>query len=681
MPDQQKTDAADGTSRRRLFFGKGAVPGPKRVRRILQLAGYDIGQGEPDDENDLFAVWRQNSAATPPQAADETPRTLLHVEDAFLRPVLTDGITEPPMGLLLDTTNPHFNPARPSDLENLLATHPLDDTALLNRARTAAERLKAAHISNYNAHDPALPLPAPGYVLVLDQPKGDAAVIASKGNTALFHEMLVFAQEEHPGARVIIKPHPETLAGRRPGHFSASDASTRVSLMTEPVSPWALMEGAIGVYTVSSQLGFEAIFAGHKPRIFGQPFYAGWGLTQDEHPVDRRQRKLSRAQLFAAAMILYPKWYDPYRDKLCELEQVIDTLEAMTRCYREDSRGHIATHMHLWKRAPLQAFYGRYKKLRFTNKPAKAIAMASKSGADIMVWAGRETGQFGDLPLKRIEDGFLRSRGLGADLNAPLSLVADDLGIYYDPSRPSRLETLIADSVNLPEHALERAKALIESLTRDGLSKYNIGSTTLPDLPKGRRILVPGQVEDDASILKGCANIRSNLDLLARTRAENPDAVILFKPHPDVEAGLRAGAISPDEAGKYADIVITGTDPAALISVVDEVWTMTSLLGFEALLRGCKVTCLGQPFYAGWGLTHDLTAQPDRRQARPALAGLVHATLIDYPRYYDPVADLPAPAEVIAERLHNSTLPQERISMRILAKLQGMFASYAYLWR
>ena len=34
--------------------------------------------------------------------------------------------------------------------------------------------------------------------------------------------------------------------------------------------------------------------------------------------------------------------------------------------------------------------------------------------------------------------------------------------------------------------------------------------------------------------------------------------------------------------------------------------TMTSLAGFEALLRGKPVTTHGQPFYAGWGLTEDI---------------------------------------------------------------------------
>ena len=44
----------------------------------------------------------------------------------------------------------------------------------------------------------------------------------------------------------------------------------------------------VGVYTVSSQMGFEAIFAGHRPRVFGKPFYAGWGLTEDDEVIPRR---------------------------------------------------------------------------------------------------------------------------------------------------------------------------------------------------------------------------------------------------------------------------------------------------------------------------------------------------------------------------------------------------------
>ena len=108
---------------------------------------------------------------------------------------------------------------------------------------------------------------------------------------------------------------------------------------------------------------------------------------------------------------------------------------------------------------------------------------------------------------------------------------------------------------------------------------------------------------------------------------------------------------------------------------------MTSLLGFEALVRGVPVTTTGAPFYAGWGLTRDLGDVPGRRQARPHLTGLVHACLIDYPRYHDPVTNTPCPVEVAIDRLASGDVPHPGTANRLLSKLQGLFASYAGLWR
>jgi len=297
-----------------------------------------------------------------------------------------------------------------------------------------------------------------------------------------------------------------------------------------------------------------------------------------------------------------------------------------------------------------------------------------------MVWASAEATAAAPEGAVRVEDGFLRSRGLGANLVPPLSLVLDDLGIYYDPARESRLERLIAARETLRADQARRARALITTLTDHGLSKYNFGAPATA-LPGGHRILVPGQVEDDASIRLGAGATATNLDLLRRARAENPGAVILYKPHPDVEAGLRPGAVPPGALDGLADRVVAGTDPATLLAQVAEVWTMTSLLGFEALLRGVRVTTTGAPFYAGWGLTRDLGEVPARRRARPALEGLVHAALIDYPRYRDPVTGLPCPAETVTGRLMRAEVPRAGAANRLLAKAQGALAGHAWLWR
>lgn len=654
--------------RQRLYVYNAGFLRNRRVRRILQLAGYDMRLGLPGPK-DRVGIWGDSPTSHRGRAiADRRKLPLLRVEDAFLRSLHPGPSGDPPAGLALDHTGVHFDPSTPSDLERILASDPLDDTALLNRARDAMIRLRTSHLSKYNAFDPSLPAPAPGYVLVVDQSRGDASVRASGGNRALFLEMLVFAQEEHPGAPVIIKTHPDSTTGYRPGYYTQSDAGSRVRLFSDQVSPWTLLDGAVGVYTVSSQLGFEAILAGHKPRVFGQPFYSGWGLTRDETPVPRRERRLSRAQLFAGAMMIYPTWYDPFRDRLCEIETVLDNLEARVQAWRQDRHGWIASRISLWKRRRIQQMFDQTQSVVFKESPPKETQKRN------MIWASKASATSSAI---RVEDGFLRSRGLGAELVAPLSLVLDDTGIYFDPARPSRLEDLISRRVSLRADQRDRVGRLIAQITKSGLSKYNPNRSTMPTLPAGHRVLVVGQVENDASVLTGAGDVRTNSDLLKAARAALPDAVLVYKPHPDVEAGLRKGQVDP----KLADVIASGADPASLLDQVDDVWTITSLLGFEALLRGRPVTTLGAPFYAGWGLTTDLGNTPQRRTARPDLAGLAHAVLIDYPRYFDPVTSQICPVEVVAERLATGQIPTRGAGNRLLSKLQGLFASQAHYWR
>ena len=677
-------ETAAGALPRRLFAYNAGFFTQARLRRILQLAGHRICLGLPGP-GDGVVVWGRSPTAWRGEAmAARRGLPVLRIEDGFLRSLRPGRMGEAPLGLMIDPVGVHFDGSRPSRLEEILARDPLDDSALLARARLAMARIAALDLSKYNLHDPDIAPPPPGYVLVIDQTRGDAALAGA--DMGAFARMLSLAEEEHPGARIVIKTHPETQAGLRPGHFQAG--SGRVSLCDQPVSPQRLLEGAVAVYTVSSLLGFEAILAGHRPVVLGQPFYAGWGLSDDRAPPARRGRRLTRAQLFAGAMILAPLWYDPCRDRLCRLEEVIDQLEAETRAFRQDRHGHVAQAMRLWKRPRLQEVFGRVKPLIFCNDPARAAARARASGRGLLIWAGKAPADLpADLAILRVEDGFLRSRGLGAALVPPLSLVTDDLGIYYDPSRPSRLEALIQSP--LPPGGQERAEALIRSLIAARLAKYNLGGT-LPPLPEGRpRILVPGQVEDDAALVLGGGMLRSNLALLQAVRAANPQAVIVYKPHPDVEAGLRPGALPPADLEGLADVVARDADPVALIEACDAVWTMTSLLGFEALLRGRPVTCLGAPFYAGWGLTQDLAPVPARRRQaadghpmpRPGLSHLVHAALIAYPRYYDPVSRRPCPPEVAVERLASATLSAQGPGLRLLAKLQGVFAGQAHLWR
>lgn len=664
----------------RLWHQNLSILRNRRLHRMLELAGHDLRFGLPKAGDGVLVWGRSPTAWRGEGLALRNGLPLVRVEDAFLRSVHPGRARgEAPAGLLIDPVGVHFDSAAPSRLEQILQSEDLNDSNILNRAIAGIDRIRALHLSKYNNFVDLGSDIEPGFILVIDQTFGDAAIHHANASPDTFRAMLAAARHDHPNARIVIRTHPETAANLRKGHFSPADVADGISLLTAPVSPHGVLAAASEVYTVSSQMGFEAILHGHRPRVFGQPFYAGWGLTRDVQPLARRQRSLTPEQLFAGAMLLAPLWYDACRDRLCPLEDVIDQLAAETRAYREDAQGHVATGMRLWKRSRVQAFFGQERAVRFCDDPARADQIAADTGRSLLIWAGKEPEGFAPkAPCLRVEDGFLRSRGLGAELIPALSLVTDDLGIYYDPGRPSRLDALVADP--LPPGGRERAVALIARLRDAGVSKYNLQAQPLPALPEGHRILVPGQVEDDASIRKGAGEVRTNLALLQTVRRAQPDAVIVYKPHPDVVAGLRPGAIRLEDLTGLADVILPHADPVALLAEVQEVWTMTSLLGFEALIRGRPVTCLGAPFYAGWGLTRDLGPRLDWRGTAD-LEALVHAALVAYPRYWDPVSRLSCPPEVVLDRLIAGTIPGPGAFNRLTSRLQGRFAGLAHLWR
>ena len=254
-------------------------------------------------------------------------------------------------------------------------------------------------------------------------------------------------------------------------------------------------------------------------------------------------------------------------------------------------------------------------------------------GATLLVWGRPEPMALAEgVRVVHLEDGFLRSVGLGADLIRPISWVVDESGIYYDATRPSDLETMLQSRAFTPEE-LARAAQFRHKLVEAGLTKYNVGQQRWTRPPGAKRvILVPGQVESDASIRYGAPGIRTNLGLLQAVRAANPDAHVLYKAHPDVIAGLRDAGEGEAHAAAHCDAQVADVAMGELLPQVDEVHVLTSLAGFEALLRGKPVACHGQPFFAGWGLTRDAVPVP-RRTRRLSLDELVAGCLLLYPAY------------------------------------------------
>lgn len=376
------------------------------------------------------------------------------------------------------------------------------------------------------------------------------------------------------------------------------------------------------------------------------------------------------------AVLPVSRFADPFRAAPAGLAETLDLLALWRTTAEENRRIGAFLHMQGWKRAAIARAFGHDGgHAPFAETPAAALAQ--RDGA-ILAWAARlapETERAATMPVWRVEDGFIRSIGLGVNFAPAASLAVDPIGMHYDATRPSRLEGMLAGTVFSPD-LLARAAALRAEIARRNITKYNVGGAAppLPPTPGRQRILVVGQVEDDASIKHGAGRVRSNLGLLQAVRAAAPRACIIWKPHPDVQTGYRPGYLPAREAARLADLVLPQGDIRPLFAQVDALHTMTSLAGFEALLRGLPVTCWGRPFYAGWGLTTDM--EPcERRTRRLSLDELVAASLILYPRYQDPVTGLPCTPELLLERLSDPALwpplPPARRGYVVWWKWQG----------
>ncbi len=581
----------------------------------------------------------------------------LAVEDGFLRSVSL-GDTDPPLSIVLDDEGIYYDATSPSRLERLIASS--CPPAAQKRAAVIQALWRSGRISKYNFAREA-PVGQEDYVLAVDQTMGDASIKFGLADDRSFHRMLEAALDEHPGATVVLKVHPDVLTGRKQAHFSplTPAAASRVLLLATNSHVPAVLEHARAVYTVTSQVGFEALLWNRPVRTFGMPFYAGWGLTRDElatPPGRKAAGPVTLERLIHAALVEYPRYVDPETSERCEVERVIEWM-ALQRRMRERFPAKLqAIGFSNWKK-PIARLFFAGSELDFIDSSSADPAPKDEAGPAIAMW-GRERSDSKhsfthSQAVLRVEDGFLRSVGLGAHWVRPLSWVIDSTGMYYDARASSQLEAILQSAV-FDEVILDRARRLREAIVAAGITKYNQrGAGRFRRPPSDRRvILVPGQVEGDASITYGAPGVNTNLGLLQAVRRAVPDAYVIYKPHPDVLARKRVRGAGEALVHEYCDEVIDAAPIHHLLQQVDEVHVMTSLAGFEALLRSRAVVCHGQPFYSGWGLTTDIVPHP-RRTRRLSLDQLAAATLILYPTYVSRTTDaFTTPERALYELAH-----------------------------
>ena len=644
--------------------------GIRSIPNLEVFLGSTVGFGLASEANEpveAVAGWGLRASAQKAiRFARQMKLPYLALEDGFLRSVGL-GRDDTPLSIVVDDLGIYYDASKASRLE-VLVKQPLTSD-VIDRVRNVMALWRDGRVSKYNHLRECTPVSVSGgssdfarkmsvegpYVLVVDQTMGDASIKYGHANKSSFQRMLQAALAENPSSTIVLKIHPDVCAGRKRGHFDLAEVSKipRVKVLTENVHPVGIIEHAEAVYVVTSQVGFEGLLWGKPVRTFGMPFYAGWGLTKDELPSPERRGQATMEQLVSAALIEYPRYVCPETGRGCEVEDALAYL-SLQRKMRERFPAQVyAIGFSPYKRAIVRSFFSG-SEVCFSRKRG-----AVSEGTLTAVWGCDANGclkQAGLPALTRkssevvhLEDGFLRSVGLGAELVRPVSWVMDRRGIYYDATRPSDLEHLL-QTYEFDSELRARAARLRGRIVAEGLTKYNVGegrwsgASNYPDkifpvesvINRKKVILVPGQVETDASIIYGASSIHRNIELLREVRKTNPDDYIVYKPHPDVSSGLRSSGRGEEDSLNWCDEIVENVPMHELLDKVDEVHVLTSLTGFEALLRGKQVATYGQPFYSGWGLTHDKALTPEvatRRNRRLLLDELVAAVLILYPTY------------------------------------------------
>lgn len=278
-----------------------------------------------------------------------------------------------------------------------------------------------------------------------------------------------------------------------------------------------------------------------------------------------------------------------------------------------------SSHLQIQRRFDQQYFQQWLKP--FLNRVNPVIYIWGYKAPDYFIDYVREQ----KLDIFFLEDGFIRSSPNDESSAPPLSIVMDSQAPYFDTTRPNDLTDLIA-SFDFEQAGYDEtlAQELLDHYVSKRVSKYNhqpyVDVVPIYGIKDKKRILVLGQVPYDDSLKYGGGTGITLLDVVNKAIEENPKAQIIVKPHPMT---LDNPNILNTLAALDCLILTQSIHLVDALETVDHIYTITSLGGLEALLRGKDVTVLGKPFYK------DLSTS-DRKSNTPSLPQLFYICYYAY---------------------------------------------------
>ncbi|HAH5814836.1 TPA: hypothetical protein GXC31_19480 [Escherichia coli] len=285
---------------------------------------------------DVFCQWGIKPNSTKRiqrEKAKKLGRPVFILEDGFIRSVKIGLSSAPGLSVIIDDSTAYYDATKQSRLERLLQEGPELNNEQKKRARNAINKIVSNRVSKYNdSINVHLPVGRNGVdkVLLIDQRNGDMSVPSALADDSSFELMLANAISNNPDADIIIKQHPDAIKGGKSSYFNNDliekyrKISPNIYTVNMDINPYAMFEYVKEVYVVSSGVGFEALMAGKKVYCFGMPFYAGWGLTQDQLYLERRSRKRTLEDIFYFAYIECSRYYNPDEKRVVEVEDIVD---------------------------------------------------------------------------------------------------------------------------------------------------------------------------------------------------------------------------------------------------------------------------------------------------------------------------------------------------------------------
>ncbi len=596
---------------------------------------------------------------------------IIFIEDGFIH---SYGYTKKkiPFSICSDKKGIFYNHRSESELFKLIKEKLSNEK--LSRSSKIIKLWKDYSISKYNFPNFIEP-PDQKFILLIDQTFGDLSIYYGGASKDSFTKMFNFAYKNWPDHKILIKVHPDVIKSKKTGCLDKTFFKKKNVIVIDELGQInKLIEFSSAVCVVTSQVGFEALIYKKEVHVFGNPFYSGLGLTID-HNICGNSKKINCItieQLVYGALVKYQHYLDPRTKRACEVEIILDFINKnriISRFFPNNLEGINLTP---WKARQINRFI-----YPATGKRVKYFIRFKSRMENIIVWGKSKITDIYISKVKNcisVEDGFIRSVGLGGNLFPPYSLLFDKKGIHFDGSRESDLENLLQEMI-LEEHELIRSRRIIELIVKSNISKYNLkfkNKVEFPSIIKSKDIIaVLGQVENDKSILYGVPDDtiqKSNFSLVKQVKKDYPNSFIIYKPHPDIDSGLRAKGKQEKDIKEVADFIAYNTPLEYIFKKVNRVAVFTSLGGFEALIRGISVITYGFPFYAGWGLTLDKLNDHNwakRRTRRLSLEELIFISLVKYPLYNSLKFDCLLEIENVIEDLIKSKSTKKNLEQMI----------------